>query len=167
MKTISVNYGKVLYLLHVQPETVEACQELLALTPFLPRVLSSPAVEEGEKEKVIRRIFPQEMQGFFSVLCRNGHMALLPEIWEAYHRVYCEKEGILEARLLYVHPPKENQVEQIRKYLQKKHHRQDVRLEMVQDASLIGGFRLEALATEADWSIKGRLKQLQERLTRR
>ena len=48
-----------------------------------------------------------------------------------------------------------------------KHHKKQVELSLVEDPSIIGGFIIEAENFETDWSIRGRLNQLQQSLVRR
>ena len=40
-------------------------------------------------------------------------------------------------------------------------------IEMIEDKSLIGGFILQADGREFDWSMRGRYRMLQQKLTRR
>ena len=49
----------------------------------------------------------------------------------------------------------------------KKYQKQDVELRLVKDSSLGGGFVIRTGDVETDWSIKGRMKQLEQILMRR
>ena len=40
-------------------------------------------------------------------------------------------------------------------------------IEMIEDKSLIGGFILQAGGKEYDWSLRGRCRRLEQKLTRR
>ena len=44
---------------------------------------------------------------------------------------------------------------------------QKAEIEMIEDKSLIGGFVLLAGGSEYDWSLRGRYRKLEQKLTRR
>ena len=70
MTQTSINYGIVLYELSVPGEAVEASRRILEEVKELSKVLESPVVPFEEKEKVISRIFPEEMKNFLCVVCK-------------------------------------------------------------------------------------------------
>ena len=127
MTQTSINYGIVLYELSVPGEAVEVSRRILEEVKELSKVLESPVVPFEEKEKVISRIFPEEMKNFLCVVCKYAHAALLPEIFQAYQDYYNEQHKILTADLYCVAPPTEEQLEGIRKFLLKKYQMQDAR----------------------------------------
>ena len=107
------------------------------------------------------------MQNFFMVLCDYQSMEVIDQIFVAYKKYYNEQNSILEAKLIYVTVPSEEQIDEIKKILMNKHHKNQIELSLVEDPSIIGGFIIEAENFETDWSIRGRLNQLQRRLVRR
>ena len=117
MTQTSINYGIVLYELSVPGEAVEASRRILEEVKELSKVLESPVVPFEEKEKVISRIFPEEMKNFLCVVCKYAHAALLPEIFQAYQDYYNEQHKILTADLYCVVLPSQKQLEGIRKFL--------------------------------------------------
>ena len=48
---------------------------------------------------------------------------------------------------------------------QEKYHKTDVKIEIVKDPALLGGFILKTGDDEYDWSLKGRLSRLEQKLT--
>ena len=54
---------------------------------------------------------------------------------------------------------------QIREFLRKKYENEELPLELVEDKSLLGGFCITVGSEEYDWSMKGRLTQMRNRLT--
>ncbi len=70
----------------------------------------------------------------------------------------------LQAVLSYVTAPSPQQLDGIRAFLQKKYACQQVELTLQEDKSLVSGFKLRAGADEYDWSAKGRVAQLRDRL---
>ena len=63
--------------------------------------------------------------------------------------------------------PNEEQLEKIKRFLCEKYEAEDIDLHMIQDPSLMGGFILTADGQEYDWSLKGRISNLKEKLSRR
>ena len=152
MSQISRNYAHVLYELHVPKETITFTTEILSLNPILLDVLKNPTIPRTQKYNVIDRIFPKELQNFLKVLCFHHSAALLPE-------------GILDAVLTYTIKPDPTTTNRIREVLKTKYQKQDVNLTMQEDPTLLGGFIINANGEELDYSMRGRLKQLQQKLT--
>ena len=164
MTQTSINYGIVLYELSVPQEAAETSRRILEEVKELSKVLESPVVPFDEKEKVIGRIFPEEMKNFLCVVCRYAHAALLHEIFQAYQDYYNEQHKILTADLHCVAPPTEEQLEGIRKFLLKKYQMQDAKIRIIKDESLVGGFLIRTRDQEFDYSLKGRINALQQKL---
>ena len=68
------------------------------------------------------------------------------------------------ATLIYVTPPTEEQLDGIRSFLKKEFQVPDMELDCQQDASLKSGFILRVGTKEYDWSEKGRIAQLENRI---
>ena len=164
MTQTSINYGIVLYELSVPQEAAETSRRILEEVKELSKVLESPVVPFDEKEKVIGRIFPEEMKNFLCVVCKYAHAALLPEIFQAYQDYYNEQHKILTADLHCVAPPTEEQLEGIKKFLLKKYQMQDAKIRIIKDESLVGGFLIRTRDQELDYSLKGRINALQQKL---
>lgn len=167
MTQAASNYGQVLYERNVSKGAVEEAERILRETPELKNALVSPMVKRNDKYRVIDRVFPEELQIFLKVLCRHERMSSIGEVFEAYHVYACEKESILQATLFYVTEPDEAQLEKIRQMLKNQYGKREISLRLVKDASLYGGFIIRVGNIETDWSIKGRLKQLEHKLMRR
>lgn len=79
-----------------------------------------------------------------------------------------EKEKVIKAVLTCVVPPTEAQLAGIRAYVAKKYGCGDghgsVELQIRQDASIGGGFILQADNEVVDWSTQGRIRQFEEKL---
>ena len=167
MTQIAINYAKVLYELGISKKVIYDVKDILSSTPELKDALASPIVSKQEKHNIIEKVFPKEMQNFFMVLCDYQSMEVIDQIFVAYKNYYNEKNSILEAKLIYVTAPNEEQLNKIKVMLMNKHHKKQVELSLVEDPSIIGGFIIETENFETDWSIRGRLNQLQQRLVRR
>lgn len=71
---------------------------------------------------------------------------------------------IMEAELLYVTKPSDSQLAGIKKFLVKETGESEVNVNLIEDASLKSGFILRIGAKEYDWSEKGRIAQLTNRI---
>ena len=68
----------------------------------------------------------------------------------------------LKARLAYVTPPDQAQLDKIRAFLSAQEPGREVELSLVEDKSLVAGFVLTAGDKEYDWSGKGQLDALKD-----
>ena len=161
------NYGQVLYERKVPAQMVEDARKAFEEVPQLKQVLASPVIPKSKKHRVIDRIFPRELRSFFKVLVDHGDMDMVEAVFRAYHTYACEQEGILQAELSYVTDPTEEQLEKIRQTLCRKYGKKAVELSLKKDPALIGGFIIRVGGLETDWSMRGRLKQLEQILRRR
>lgn len=167
MTTAAVNYAKVLYELSVSWDSVESTKKLLREAPEFIAVLKNPLVSFRDKERAVDRILPEEMQSFVKTVCRHHRAELLEEIISSYEELCRKQQGILTAVLRYVTSPEEEQLENIRKFLCGRFRAQRADIELTEDKELIGGFILQAEGQEYDWSLRGRCRRLEQKLTRR
>ena len=164
MTQTSINYGRILYELSVSPEAAAMTKEILTESPELCTALESPLVSLKEKERLIQRIFPEEIRGFLSVLCKYGHAGLWQEIFQAYQEYDNEQHKILTAVLYYVTKPTGEQIQGMKNFLSGRYHTEDAAIEMIEEKNLVGGFILRVKDQEFDYSLKGRINALQQKL---
>lgn len=167
MTQTAVNYGKALLCLGVEPEEMEQAAEIFEKVPQLFKILSHPMVPMGKKEAVINQVFSGKLGNFFKVLCKNQDLGQLKEIQKVYKECWNEKNHILTVKMTYAEPPKQEQLEGIKDFLCREFHTDDVDMQMEQDKRLLGGFTLRTGSSEIDWSLKGRILQLQQKLVGR
>ncbi|MFT4007720.1 MAG: ATP synthase F1 subunit delta [Lacrimispora sp.] len=167
MMQAAINYGQVLYELSIPETVIEEAALALKTVPELKRALNSPVVAKSSKHRVIDRVFPAEIRSFIKVLVDRRDIGLADEIFEAWRSRVCEQNGILEASMYYVTQPEEEQLREIKQTLMKKYRKNDIRLRLIEDPGLIGGFIIRVGDVETDWSLKGRLKQLEQKIMRR
>ena len=60
--------------------------------------------------------------------------------------------------------PSAAQLEGIRKFLLDRYHTQDAEIRIIKDESLVGGFLIRTHDQEFDYSLKGRINALQQKL---
>lgn len=167
MTQTAIKYARALWEVNLPEETIDQMMELYRQTPELQKVLENPVIYAEQKYAVIDRIFPEQVRGFLKVLCKYGDMEYLEETIRAYKVYENQHKHVLNAELRYVTPPDEEQLAGIKAFLCKQYHAQDVDLSMTEDASLMGGFILLANGQEYDWSLKGRILKMKEKLIRR
>ena len=110
------NYARALWELHVPENRVSEAAELLKDNPVLWEALKNPVICLKEKERIIDRIFPEEMRGFLKTVCSHGRASSLMEILAAYDKYKKEGRGILKAVITCVTPPEEKQRCQIESF---------------------------------------------------
>ena len=167
MTQLAINYGTALYELNIPEEELTVQRNLLWKTKELTESLASPIVSLKAKHAVIDRIFTGKFKNFLKKLCDYNSVGYLEEILQAYDLYRNEAEGKLEGELLFVTPPTEAQLEQIKGFLCKKYNKKQVELNMQQAPELIGGFIIRTGNYEYDWSYAGRLKALQQKLVKK
>lgn len=160
-------YGKVLYELKIAPADVAAMAEALEQTENLATILDHPVLEKETKHRLIEKIFPKSLHNFMKKLSDNRRCRSYQEILEAYKTCVCREKGILQAVLFCVHQPDEQQKKQMENFLMETYEANGVEFQMVYKPDLIGGFVLQVGDREYDWSLKGKLLRLNQRLIRR
>ena len=164
MTQVAINYAKVLFQLGITPEDIKEMRHRYLATEKLKEVLVSPVISKEQKHRLIEKIFDWEVQSFLKVLSDYHSMDLLPQIAEAYKTVYYKENEVLAATLTFVTKPSEEQVAQFKEYLRKRFHAKRVHLSMKQESQLVGGFILKIGDLELDWSLRGRLRRLEQKL---
>ena len=105
-----------------------------------------------------------KLQELLGTLKTDGVEAL-DQLMDAYEERRAERASRQKAILRYVTPPTAEQLGQIREFLRKKYENEELPLELVEDKSLLGGFCITVGSEEYDWSMRGRLTQMKNRLT--
>lgn len=160
-----MRYAQVLYELNVPKEAIQKAREIFEEVPQLHDVFVNPTIPAQKKERVIDKVFPQEMRNFLKVVCKYDRMDLITEIFAAYDKYCDEQDQILKAVLTCVELPSEEQLKNMEAFLCKKYEANRAEIEVQTDSALLGGFILRMGSDEYDWSLKGRLERLGQKLT--
>lgn len=165
MTQAAMNNGVVLYALALDRKQVEESQRILNLVPELSVLLTSPVVEQRKKETVLDRIFsgediPKLLVCFLKAMCAHGQMNEINDIYAAYYQYWDEKNNRKCVRCTFAKEPDQNEMEQIRKFLQKKYPQKELVYEICIDRSILGGAVVSVGHKEYDWSYGSRLLQL-------
>lgn len=165
MKKLAVDYAKKILNLGIQEDAVEETEKVFDTVPQLRQEMSDPTFSIINKHIVIDKIFPESIRDILKILCDNGDIGLLDDIIKAYGELKRREERNADATLFYVVPPTEEQLIGIRQFLEKKMGRPVENIRLIEDKDLIGGFIIHAGDREYDWSNRGRLYQLAQKLT--
>lgn len=164
MTLTASKFIKALGALEMPIEPLEEALKIYQDNPRLQEVLKDPTIYKEQKYAAIDRIFPAQICNLLKLLCEYSDMEYFEEIAEGYRKYVNEHNNKINATLRYVTPPNDHQLEEIKNFLRSKYHVDDVILNMEEDASLIGGFILQAKGEEYDWSLKGRMESLRGQL---
>ncbi len=144
MNQITETYAGALIELGTPSQDVEAAADCFNQCPLLRDALSSPIIADEEKDRVIHRVFPPSLHGFFQLLYRNGRMDEVTEIFRDYRSQKRRNIHRIKATVEYVTPLTPHQQDGIVDFVKKKTGYSDVELDLVQRPELLGGFILRA-----------------------
>jgi len=144
-----------------------ALAKLIKEYPEIPAIIQSPVIKETEKCSFIERAIPSGspvlLKNFLAVLIEKKRFAILDEIHEEFHKLFEQKEGILEVEVISVVSFSKALLEKIKKIFSAK-FRWEIRFIQKIDASLIGGFLLRFRGREIDCSFKTRIHEIEQQL---
>lgn len=158
--------AEALYETGVSESDVNKAIELFDENEQLGELLSSPVFSKGEKYALVKKVFPENLHNFLCVMIDTGNISDISEIFEAYKEIILGKSNIIKAKLSYVNKPDVETQESFKNMLKKKYSAADVILELSEDRSLIGGYKLQIGDTVFDKSISGSLKAFRNKLVR-
>ena len=161
----ALEYAKRLRELNIPGDIVGQTGDIFKAVPQVKLDFESPAVSLSAKHNVIEKLFPLQIRDFLKVLCDNGDVYLWDDICTAYREVSPEKKEEFVVTLSYVTAPTDEQLQNIRNFIQKKYNREDMVFETKEDPSLGGGFIIRAGNEVYDWSTNGRMKQFADKLS--
>ena len=165
INTVS-EYAKTMRKLGIAENIVFRTEDILKSVPQIQEDFENPAVALEKKHHVIDMVFPSEIRDFLKLLCDNGDMQYWGEILKERRNTATEKKDGFSVKLRYVTAPDAAQLKGIQAFVQKQYKDSgEISFELEADASIGGGFILEAGNEVYDWSTKGRLQQFQEKLS--
>ena len=158
-----IDYAKEMKRLSVSLEDVKQTVELLEALPQVKVDFENPTVELEKKIHLIEMIFPKQIRDFLELLCDHHDFNLFSEIVEAYNEELrkVENNPNLAVQISYVVPPTEEQLNKMKEFLKEKCHADALDVTLKEDKNLLGGFIIRAGNEEYDWSMRGRLQQIE------
>ena len=161
-----IDYAKEMKRLSVSNEDVKQTTELLAELPQISIDFEDPTIDLEKKHHMIEMLFPTGIRDFLELLCDHHAFELFPQIVEAYHDEVrkVEKVPSLKVDISYVVPPTDEQLFKIKEFIKDKCHADELDVSLKEDKNLLGGFVIRAGHEEYDWSMRGRLQQIENKM---
>ena len=167
MTQAAIDYATSLRKTETPKELLQQVKDVLEAVPQVRSEFEDPTVSIEKKHLIIDRIFPKEIRDFLKILCDNMDFVLFDEICTAYDELGRKPEAKEnQAQLIYVTAPTDKQLEGIKAFLAKEFHNPDMELTLKEDKSIKSGFVLRVGTREFDWSEKGRIEQLENRIAK-
>ena len=167
MTQAAIDYATSLRKTETPKELLQQVKDVLEAVPQVRSEFEDPTVSIEKKHLIIDRVFPKEIRDFLKILCDNMDFGLFDEICTAYDELGREPETKEnQAQLIYVTAPTDEQLEGIKAFLAKEFHNPDMELTLKEDKSIKSGFVLRVGTREFDWSEKGRIEQLENRIAK-
>ena len=167
MTQAAIDYATSLRKTETPKELLQQVKDVLEAVPQLRSEFEDQTVSIEKKHLIIDRIFPKEIRDFLKILCDNMDFGLFDEICTAYDELGRKPEAKEnQAQLIYVTAPTDEQLEGIKAFLAKEFHNPDMELTLKEDKSIKSGFVLRVGTREFDWSEKGRIEQLENRIAK-
>ncbi len=167
MTQAAIDYATSLRKTETPKELLQQVKDVLEAVPQVRSEFEDPTVSIEKKHLIIDRVFPKEIRDFLKILCDNMDFGLFDEICTAYDELGRKPETKEnQAQLIYVTAPTDEQLEGIKAFLAKEFHNPDMELTLKEDKSIKSGFVLRVGTREFDWSEKGRIEQLENRIAK-
>ena len=165
MSKSAKDYAEQCLGLHIPMTSLTDTIAIFHDVPVLREQLSDPTLPMDHKMDIIDRIIPLDARDLLKLMCVEDQLDLLEEVNDLYHALSQKRVGDLYVTLRYVTAPTEEQLDGIKQFVAHRYGEDGVVFEMKEDPTLVSGFKLTAGNEEYDWSAKGRLAQLQQRLS--
>ena len=171
---LAARYARVLFRLDLPQDVLakrltdfEALQALLADYPKLMKLLKSPQLERGEKQKILEEALKEHGDKrfiqFILFLIEKKRINYLDVIAVEYRERVDEHLGIWEAEITTA-VEMDQELEAKLKAKLENHFHKKVTIKKVVDPTIVGGAMLFVDNALIDWSVKGRLRQMKEKL---
>ena len=133
----------------------------------MQRVLKAPRLTSTEKATTFVEVcgdkFDAQARNFLSIVSENNRMELLPEIADMFELYKAEQEKSVDVDVTSAFALNDEQQDKLAKVLSARLNR-EVRLQVAEDKSLIGGIVIRAGDLVIDGSIRGKIAKLAEAL---
>lgn len=174
---IASRYSKSLLDLATQQGKLEAVlddmKSLKAATESNPdflNMLKSPIIPADKKQSVMKAIFSGKVQdlteNFYKVVIDKKREMFLPEIADAFHSLYNEKNKIASATLTTAVPATGEIMTEVNRVIKTHTQAEQVELKTLVDPALIGGFVLRFEDKLYDASIASKLAKMKKEFSK-
>lgn len=165
MKQTPIEYAQLMRRLEVSADVVKQTMYIFETRPQIMDDFTNPDISVERKHSVIEKAFPEEMRDFLKLLCDNDDMDSFFDIVREAEKLKRNGGKKLNAVISCVTAPTGEQLEKIREFLLKKYNASDISIEIKEDRELIGGFVIRVDNQEYDWSMRGRIEQINRKFS--
>ncbi|RDU24826.1 F0F1 ATP synthase subunit alpha [Anaerosacchariphilus polymeriproducens] len=165
MTKTTIDYAKTLYGLSVPKEMIQQTIDILEAVPQIKENFINNDIPIEKKHNIIDKVFPKNMRDYLKILCDNQNMDIFDDIIKVYEGMKEKDSSKLIATIYYTVYPNIEQINKVKEFLCKKFQKESIEMKFIEDKSLIGGFKIRIGNQEYDWSMIGRLKSMEQKLT--
>ncbi|MBE6720303.1 MAG: F0F1 ATP synthase subunit alpha [Ruminococcaceae bacterium] len=155
-------YISALLKANVSADDIEKTQAVINATDEVAAILDSPSVPLAEKEAAIAELFPQSVHSVLTQISEDMCVADFAEVAKAYGAELDKKNNIANAVIRCVTEPTAEQLDGFKAFVCKETGAADAKIEIVKDASLLGGFVIDVDGRQFDRSLKTKLRSIKE-----
>lgn len=148
----------------ISVSSLEDALRIIRSSKELAVVLDNPNVSLNEKNSVIDELFAPSVKPFICSLASDCRIADLDEIIQSFIAELDKRNNTATATLHCITPPDAQQLEGIKQFICKEENAVDAKIEIVHDDKLIGGFIITVGDKEYDFSLKGKLESIKNRV---
>lgn len=147
---------------NVSADDIEKTKAVIGSTKEVAEILDSPSVPLAEKENAINELFPRAIRETLVQISEDMCIADFAEVAKCYLAKLDEKNNIANAVIRCVTEPTAEQLEGFKAFVCKETGAADAKIEIIKDASLLGGFTIDVAGRQYDRSLKTKLKSIKE-----
>ena len=149
-------------------EDLKTYSEIFRAVPDLLEALDSPAIPREAKEKILDELMARypvatTTSNFLRILLQNNRIRYFQEILDSFIKAVNEHKGIISAQVTAAAPLSRPEARGIEDRLAEITGK-SVNVELLTDASLLGGIVVQIGSTSFDGSIRAKLAGMKRRL---
>ena len=174
MSRVAKRYAKALFQLGIEEKKLEQLESDLTQMENLLKesnefkiFIANPLISEIDKAKILAELFKDKLSdigyNFLQLLTDKKRSFILPDIIDQFRLLLNQHRNILKGELFSVIDLSDNQVEKIKRNVEKMTGK-TVMFDKRLDPSIIGGFIVKVEDIIIDNSIRFQLSKLRERL---
>lgn len=147
---------------------LQLLNDILQQSALMRFALEGPIVSKTDKLKIIDVFtvkfgFEKIVKQFFTVMIRNNRFQILPEIVKIYEELLVTSKGIKIVKLEAARVLGKKELGFVKKYLENRLNK-IIKLEIVENSSLIGGVVIKYDSVLYDFSVAGMIDKFAEKM---
>ena len=147
---------------NVSADDIEKTKAVIGAAKEVCEILDSPSVPLAEKETAIGELFPASIRGALLNISEDMCVCDFDKIAKEYLAELDKKNNIANAVIRCVTEPTAEQLDGFKAFVCKETGAADAKIEIITDASLLGGFIIDVAGRQFDRSLKTKLRDIKE-----